>query len=420
MTVNKPEIPNRKEMERTYESKRECYENILFNLLQHMRENIGVKSFNPAIKARIKSFDSYYDKLLKKLNTFEISEKALLINDKLGLRIICPFQENLEIIESVIKENYELLESEHKGIEHSFKEFGYSAIHFLIKVPTEILSQHKKSEELICEVQVCTALQDAWAEVEHSLFYKTEFSPFDEPLKRKLAALNANLTLSDILFQEILEYQKKLKTQLKKRREAFFNKVEEAVAGFDYDLLALDRPDLADEKKNSHLIPEKIAQRNGEHNIDNLLMEALEAHNNNKFSKAIIIYTQILKYNLPENIKVIVFLHRGMANFAESDYTNSISDFSNALELDKNNYKSLYYRGIVNKVNHNYQSALKDLSLCIKINPYRFYPSFNRAQVYFEMNDYTKALEDCNASLRIEPDSIEAKKLKDLIKSRMD
>jgi putative GTP pyrophosphokinase len=55
----------------------------------------------------------------------------------------------------------------------------------------------------VCEVQVRTILQDAWAEVEHELVYKAEFTPFDEPMKRKLAALNANLTLSDMLFQEI-------------------------------------------------------------------------------------------------------------------------------------------------------------------------------------------------------------------------
>ena len=86
-------------------------------------------------------------------------------------------------------------------------------------------------------MQVCTALQDAWSEVEHSLFYKTEFSPFDETLKRKLSALNANLTLSDILFQEILDYKKNLHKQLKKRRENFFHKVEEEAEGFDYDLI---------------------------------------------------------------------------------------------------------------------------------------------------------------------------------------
>jgi len=417
--MNKSEIPNRKKMEKEYESKRKNYENILFDLLQHMKESIGDRSFNPTIKTRVKSFDSYHDKLLKKLNNINNDEKVFSINDILGLRIICPFQENLKIIESVIKENYELLEFEHK-VENSFKEFGYSSMHFSIKIPITILSKYKKSQIRICEIQVCTALQDAWSEVEHLLFYKTEFSPFDEPLKRKLAALNANLTLSDILFQEILDHKKTIKAQLKKRREAFFNKVEEEASGFDYDLLALDNPTATEKEKSTHSIQKKITRNNNGNSIDSLLMKALEEHNNNNFLQAISIYTEILKYKMPINIKVIVYLHRGMAKFAKSDYVNSISDFSDAIKLEKNNYKALYYRGIVNKVTHNYQYAIKDFSLCINLNPYRFYPYFNRAQVYFDMNEYAKALKDCNTSLEMDPDSNEARKLKAMIKSGMD
>ncbi len=420
MTIKKPGIPNRKILETEYASHEETFEHILFDLLQNMRENIGVKSFHPAIKARIKAFDSYYDKLLKRLKDPLTSENAFYITDKLGLRIICPFQENINVIESVIKNNYELVEYEHKGIDHSFKEFGYSAIHFLIKIPESITNKHNEHDSLICEVQVCTALQDAWAEVEHVLFYKTEFSPFDEPLKRKLAALNANLTLSDILFQEILDYQKKLKSQLKRRREAFFEKVEEEATGFDYDLLALDNPKDVDKKPCTEITPDSnLTSANG-HDIDCMLMDALEAHNDNKFPNAIKIYSRLLEYNIPESIKIIVYLHRGMANFAVSDYKQAIFDFSIALELDKNNYKALYYRGIVNKVNRDYKASLYDFNLCIKINPYRFYPYFNRAQVHFDMNDYINALEDCNAALEIDPDSAEAQKLKEMINSGLD
>ena len=82
---------------------------------------------------------------------------------------------------------------------------------------------------MVCEIQLCTILQDAWSEVEHELVYKTNFNPFDEPLKRKLAALNATLNLSDTLFQEIRDYQRLLQSELNKRRESFIEKLNNTI-----------------------------------------------------------------------------------------------------------------------------------------------------------------------------------------------
>ena len=84
-------------------------------------------------------------------------------------------------------------------------------------------------ESTAFEVQLRTILQEAWAEVEHELVYKAEFTPFDEPMKRKLAALNANLSLSDIIFQEILDYQRRLTSELERRRSAFYGKIEDVM-----------------------------------------------------------------------------------------------------------------------------------------------------------------------------------------------
>jgi hypothetical protein len=100
----------------------------------------------------------------------------------------------------------------------------------LINIPKKLLGQYRTEEPLLCEIQLCTTLQDAWSEVEHELIYKKDFSPFDEPMKRKVAALNANLTLSGTLFQEIRDYQRKLQMELHKRRESFMYKVQKPAA----------------------------------------------------------------------------------------------------------------------------------------------------------------------------------------------
>ena len=58
--------------------------------------------------------------------------------------------------------------------------------------------------------------------------YKIEFNPFDIPLRRKLASLNAMLSLADITFQEIRDYQNKLQKELEDR---FYTELSFGTAG---------------------------------------------------------------------------------------------------------------------------------------------------------------------------------------------
>jgi len=138
-------------------------------------------------------------KLLK--NAWDEHKDPLPINDVLAMRIICPFLRDLDEVEAAIATQYDIVEIERKGQNHSFREFGYESVHVLIRIPDEILPLCNGLERSVIEIQLRTILQEAWAEVEHELVYKAEFTPFDEPLKRKLAALNATLTLSDIIFR---------------------------------------------------------------------------------------------------------------------------------------------------------------------------------------------------------------------------
>ena len=417
MSAKKIKVPDDKLLKKDYEILLPQYEKVLYDLQLMITKDIKQLVVNPSIKGRIKSYESYYKKLIKRLMEFDNRDIAYSIRDILGLRITCPFQENLNVIDTFIKEKYEVIETEDKAVSLSFNEFGYTALHCLISVPQEILDHHNIDIEVVCEIQLCTILQDAWAEVEHELFYKTEFNPLDEPLKRKLAALNANLTLSDILFQEILDYQKSLQVQVKKRKESFFKKIEDNVVPYDKNLLPVNIPTTREKKNKKKGKTRETIDDSIKHNIDKLLIDGLEAHNEDNFSKAISIYTEIISYKIPDTIKVILYIHRGMAFFAESEYTSSIHDFSSALELESDNIKALFYRGIVNKVIHNYQRALEDITECIKLNPYNFNAYHTRAQIYFDMNNYSRALKDCRSAHKIESNSQEVKSLMEMIKS---
>jgi putative GTP pyrophosphokinase len=347
----------------------------------------------PTIKARVKDFSSYYRKYIRLLKGDD-SFSSSLIADIVGIRIVCPFLEDLATVEEVLSANFDVYEVQRKGGDHTFREFGYESIHLQIKLPKDIIKSTGLPAGEAAEIQIRTILQDAWAEVEHELVYKAEFNPLDEPVKRKLAAVNASLSLADIIFQEIRSYQRQLNGELEKRRDSFFRKIEEST---DALLFAEDMPETHEE-----IEPQLQPHYSSRASIDELLLIALSAHNNRKFQQAIALYTQIMEIDPEDDIKALILKHRGMAFFARSHYKDAIADFVKALDLDPASYKAAYYQGIVHAVLRQYPQAIDAFNVSLKINPFQHYCLYRRGQAYYHLEDYPKALADCEASLALE------------------
>lgn len=366
----------------------------------------------PTVKGRAKSFQSYYKKYIRLLQQQPDKTKVPVINDLIGLRVVCTFIEDLSSVETALQNAFQITEVERKGSNYSFKEFGYESTHILIKIPEDIIKKRGHPGCSVAEIQIRTILQDAWAEVEHELVYKAEFTPFDEPMKRKLAAVNASLSLADIVFQEIRDYQRQLNRELGKRRESFFKKIEEATDGL------LFQEELATEEKRPRTLFKLEPSKGGE-SIDDLLLDALYAHNNENFDKAIALYTRILQANPNDYVKSIIYKHRGMAHFAQSRYEEAIEDFTQSLSYDHSSYKAAYYRAVVKSVLQKYSEAIDDFSLALQINPYQFFALYRRGQAYYHMGDIPKALADCENALLIEPDNESALRFRDLLLKKL-
>jgi putative GTP pyrophosphokinase len=251
--------------------------------------------------------------------------------------------------------------------------------------------------------------------VEHELVYKAEFTPFDEPMKRKLAAVNASLSLADTIFQEIRTYQRQLNDQLGKRRDSFFKKVEESTDDLLFNPKILGSPGLqvvlsGEAADNSPDV------RNT--SIDDLLLKALYAHNKNQFGKAIDFYTRILSMTPDSTIGSLIYKHRGMANFAQSQYDAAIMDFTQSLELHQS-YQAAYYRGVVKAVLQRYSDAIDDFTLSLNLNPYQAFCLYRRGQAYYHIDDLPQALADCEAALLLEPDSKSLDRFKDMLLTKL-
>jgi putative GTP pyrophosphokinase len=404
-------IPNQNDLRLKYEHFSEACSLIALDLQNRIEEALSDLSSRPLVKRRLKDFDSYFKKYVK-ISKSTPEGKIPVITDLIGIRIVCPFIEDLGLAADILKKNFEVTEIEQKGSNYSFKEFGYESTHLLIKIPHDIISGRGNAAVEVAEVQIRTILQDAWAEVEHELVYKAEFTPFDDPMKRKLAAVNASLSLADTIFQEIRSYQRQLNGELGKRRESFFKKIEESV-----DALLFTGEAYEKQAEDTDRKVELSGFTGG--TIDDLLLNALFAHNKGLFAEAIAFYSYILELKPDETIQSLIFKHRGMAYFAQSKYQEAIADFTGALARDRESYKAVYYRGVVYSVLRQYSQAIDDFTLSLKINPYQPFCLFRRGQAYFHLADYPKALGDAEDALSLDPRSEPLKKFRELVRGKL-
>jgi len=401
-------IPKKEELEQLYQSYTPVFGEILSNITDKLKHTITLESA-PTYKSRIKSFNSYYKKVLKKRqDKIGNVEGIITLTDMIGIRVVCPFLEDVNTVEEQVKKTFKVTEIEIKGADQNFKEFGYESIHILVEIPEDCKPIFNTAleipKDMVCEIQVRTILQDAWAEVEHELIYKSEFNPFDKPLRRKLASINASLTLADMIFQEIREYQNKLQVELGVRRNTFYNKADEITdegLGLLSPSVALDGDNL-DCNKNNKATNKSLGEDNPfeSGSIDDLVLKALHEHNIGNYSGAIKIYSQIINQNpyLNPIMQSVIYKHRGMARFAQSDYDNALKDFKLSSNNDTSAFRTFYYEGIVYSVNEMHKEAIECFNESLSINAYQSHVYARRAISYYNLGMYQESLKDLDSA----------------------
>ncbi|SEA40576.1 putative GTP pyrophosphokinase [Desulfuromusa kysingii] len=402
-------LPDRTATKKLYAELRPEYELLLYNIYQQMHTLAEEEGLSLTLKYRVKGFDSYCEKLVR-LHKLQGSE-MLQITDLLGLRIVCPFLEELEIIEKLIAQKFEILEMEHKAEQHSFSEFGYDSVHLLIKTPSFAGKERLPHSCDVCEIQLRTILQDAWAEVEHELVYKSDIGMPNHSIRRKLASLNASLTLSDLIFQEIRDYQKEIRQRgLKCRQE-----VETISCGYhSIDIAQL--PDVDDGGGDKEIpIPEHLSSDK----LEKLMFGALEAHSNNRFRKAINLYSAALKIKLDPAIRSLVYNHRGMALFALAEYNKGLEDFNKSIEYNNENARAWTNRGLAYRVLEKFDLSLENYDRVIAMNPQQYEGYWGRAQTCFEMKLFSRALNDCHKTIERKADFTPALELEKALRRQL-
>lgn len=153
---------------------------------------------------RTKEVESFRHKLGRKGDRY--GEPLRDITDLSAVRIITYYQEDVALIGNLIGKEFEVDtdNSIDKSVELAPDQFGYVSVHYvasLLKARSR-LSEWSAFKSMKVEIQVRTALQHAWAAVNHKLDYKSA-DEAPTAIQRRLFRLSALFELADEQLSDI-------------------------------------------------------------------------------------------------------------------------------------------------------------------------------------------------------------------------
>ena len=135
-----------------------------------------------SIKSRIKTPRSIIGKLKRRGYPISLQSMMENLNDIGGIRVICPFIEDIYTVADMLMRQDDLTLVEKKDYIKNPKPNGYRSLHLILEVPI-FLSEATKPVRI--ELQLRTIAMDFWASLEHQLRYK-ETAHVPEELNRQL------------------------------------------------------------------------------------------------------------------------------------------------------------------------------------------------------------------------------------------
>ena len=99
---------SKKQIREVYESYTDYFNEIMAKVIERLQQNIKL-SAQPTYKSRVKSFESYFKKILRlKPEQMEETKSLIYLTDMMGIRMICAFLEDINLGVEQIKKLFEI------------------------------------------------------------------------------------------------------------------------------------------------------------------------------------------------------------------------------------------------------------------------------------------------------------------------
>jgi putative GTP pyrophosphokinase len=195
---------------RKYVDLRSQYEQLVGEVSYILKRRIAKAGIETAsISGRTKTLKS----VAEKINRKDYSDPLKQITDFAGVRCVFLYTSDRSKIEKIIEHEFEIVEKIDKVEEKAEDEFGYGALHYIVRLgKASSGARYDDLKELVCEIQVRTVLQDAWAIIDHHLIYKKE-KDAPKTFRRRLNSLSGLFETADAQFEQLrAEREKYLET----------------------------------------------------------------------------------------------------------------------------------------------------------------------------------------------------------------
>jgi ppGpp synthetase/RelA/SpoT-type nucleotidyltranferase len=139
------------------------------------------------------------------------------ITDLAAVRVITFFPRTVDEVGQCVQAEFDIIERvDHTATAQREERLGYQSVHYLVRLGNNRnrLSEYRRFDGLVAEVQVRTVMQHAWAEIEHDIRYKSK-SAIPLQISRRFMTLAGLLEIADREFQAIQEEDANLRAAAK-------------------------------------------------------------------------------------------------------------------------------------------------------------------------------------------------------------
>lgn len=212
-------ITKSKNLLQQYDNSTQLYRHFLDEIEHQIKSIMQNSQINcNAITSRLKSRESVIEKIARKQGKYsDLSD----ITDIAGVRIIAYYSEDVDRIAEIIEDEFDVDRENSIDKRESLEpdRFGYCSVHYVVKMSPKRLAlpEYCAYKEIKCEIQIRSALQHAWAEIEHDIGYKSEIT-IPKEMRRNFSRIAGLLEIADKEFNQIrqalVEYRNSAQTQI--------------------------------------------------------------------------------------------------------------------------------------------------------------------------------------------------------------
>lgn len=173
------------------------------NMIRRYQVSNGQRDPIASFEARIKSAKSMKAKLERQGLPVTVSSALQDVWDAAGVRLVCPFVQNIDQTVSLIRQIPGIQVLREKDYIRNPKPNGYRSYHMILSLPLRFLEKQPEHPVWL-EVQLRTIAMDCWASIEHQLKYKQDIA--DQSLiVRELKRCADEIASTDLSLQTIRE-----------------------------------------------------------------------------------------------------------------------------------------------------------------------------------------------------------------------